>query len=141
MDIEVFALCDAATDYGGKLNLLGTFDTLAARQFPSFHPHCAVALRVRYGRSEEGHHRFRITIVDDDGRPLAPAVEGDLGLACPSHVPSIAANLVLNLNRLKFDRPGRYSVNLAIDGRHEKSLPLTAIQAAPEPPAKGAINP
>jgi hypothetical protein len=136
MDIEIFALCDAATDYGGKLSLLGTFDTLATRQFPTLHPHCAIALRARFERPEAGEHPFRITIVDADGKPVAPAVDGTLGVTCPPHVSSIAANMVLNITGLKLDRPGRYSVNLAIDNRHEKSLPLTVMQVEPKPPAK-----
>ena len=136
MDIEVFVLCDAATDYGGKLNLLGTFDSIWARQFPSVHPHCAIALRVRFERLEAGDHRFRITIVDEDGKPAVPAVDGSLGVACPTHVPSVSANLVLNINGLKFEKPGRYSVNLAIDNRHEKSLPLSVMRLEPKPPAE-----
>ena len=30
MTIQVAVLCDAATEYNGKLNLLGTFDTIYA---------------------------------------------------------------------------------------------------------------
>jgi len=137
MDIEVFALCDAATDYGGKLNLLGTFDSIWARQFPSMHPHCSIALRVRFERIEEGDHRFRISVVDEDGRSIGAAVDGSMGVQCPPHVSSVSANVVLNINGLKFDKPGRYSVNLAIDNKHEKSLPLTVMQAEPKPPAEG----
>jgi hypothetical protein len=136
MDVEVFALCDAATDYGGKLNLLGTFDSIVTRQFPCLHPHCAVALRLRFERPEEGDHRFRIGIVDEDGKPVTPAVDGNLGVRCPPHVSSVAANVVLNINGLTFARPGRYSINLAVDNRHEKSLPLAVMQAEPKPPAE-----
>jgi len=45
--------------------------------------------------------------------------------------------MVLNINGLKIDRPGRYSVNLAIDNRHEKSLPLTVMHVEPKPPTEG----
>ena len=137
MDIEVFALCDAATDYSGKLNLLGTFDSIWARQFPSMHPHCSIALRVRFERIEEGDHRFRISIVDEDGKSIAPAVDGSMGVKCPPHIPSVSVNMVLNINGLKFEKPGRYSVDLAIDNRHEKSLPLTVMQVEPKPPTEG----
>jgi hypothetical protein len=43
MNIQVAVLCDAATDDNGKLNLLGAFDTIYARELPAIHPQCAVA--------------------------------------------------------------------------------------------------
>lgn len=60
MEVEIFALCDAATDYGGRLNLLGTFEQIRTKQFPAAHPHFAVALRIRFERIEEGDHPVRI---------------------------------------------------------------------------------
>src|SRR2546425_8041034 len=38
MHVQIAALCDAATDYNGKLNLLGTFDTVLTQQMPAVHP-------------------------------------------------------------------------------------------------------
>ena len=38
MKVEIFALCDAATESQGKLNLLGTFDQLVAGSVPVVHP-------------------------------------------------------------------------------------------------------
>jgi len=39
-------------------------------------------------------------------------------------VTSVAANMILNLHGLKFQQFGEYSIDLAIDGRHESSLPF-----------------
>lgn len=128
MDIEIFALCDAATDSGGKLNILGAFDRIYVRQLPAVHPHCAIALRVRFDRIEAGEHRVRISLVDADGKPVIPNLDGNINVTIPPEVPSICANLVLDINGLKFDKAGMYSVDLAIGGRHEKSLPLTVVQ-------------
>jgi hypothetical protein len=50
MTIQVAVLCDAATDYNGKLNLLGTFDTIYAPEMPMQHPQCAVAVRIAFDR-------------------------------------------------------------------------------------------
>jgi hypothetical protein len=36
----------------------------------------------------------------------------------------MATNMILNLQGLKFPGFGEYSIDLAIDGRHEASLPL-----------------
>jgi hypothetical protein len=128
MDVEIFALCDAATDSGGKLNMLGAFDRIYARQFPAVHAHCAIALRVRFERIEEGDHRVRINFVDTDGKNVIPGVDGNIGVNFPADVHAVCANMVLNINGMKFERPGQYSIDLAIDGRHERSLPVNVVQ-------------
>ena len=49
MKVELYVLCDAATaDAGGKLNILGVFDRLNAREAPVTHPLCALAVRLRF---------------------------------------------------------------------------------------------
>jgi len=138
MDVEVFALCDAATDSGGKLNILGAFDRINGRQFPLTHPHCAIALRVRFDRIEEGNHRVKMSLVDADGQSIVPGLDGNIAIKFPGDVHSVCANVVLNINGLKFDKPGQYSIDLALDGRHEKSLPINVVEipmnAAPGAP-------
>ena len=136
MDVEIFALCDAATDNAGKLNLLGAFDRINARSFPLVHPHCAIALRVRFDRIEEGNHRVKISLIDADGTSVIPGIDGNIGIKFPDDVHSVCANMVLNMNGLKFDQAGQYSIELALDGRHEKSLPVNVVQSA-VPPGPG----
>ena len=46
MDIQVAVLCDAATDYKGKMNLLGTFNSVHTRELPANYPQCSIVLRV-----------------------------------------------------------------------------------------------
>ncbi len=137
MEVEIFALCDAAADYGGKLSLLGTFDSIWVKQFPAAHAHCSIALRVRFERVEEGDHRVRISIVDADGKSIGPSLDGGIGVKFPPNSLSVCANLVLNINGMKFEKPGRYSVDLALDNRQEKSLPLTVVQGEPKPQPQG----
>jgi len=124
MEIETFILCDAATDYMGKLNILGAFDTIRAEKFPVVWPHCALALRIRFSRVEEGEHRVRISFMDADGQAVLPPMEGRVTVKFPPSRSTVATNLVLNMDRLKLSQPGEYSIDLAVDGRQEKSLPL-----------------
>ena len=132
MEIETFVLCDAATDYRGKLNILGTFDRLISRQLPTVHPHCAIALRVRFDRIEEGDHHVKINLVNDDGQAVFPGLDGNISVKIPPEGQSVCANLILNLNGLKFQKAGEYSIDLAIDGRHEKSLPVFIVLMEPK---------
>ena len=139
MHIDLFVLCDAATDWMGKLNILGTFDTIQAAEVPAMHPHCTVAGRVRFQRIERGVHPMRITVVDSDGQPVVNPFEGELRANFPDALSSHAINFVITLQRLRFEKFGEYSIDLSIDGRQEASLPLTirerpAPQAPPPPP-------
>ena len=69
MDVEAFILCDCATDQQGKLNILGAFDRLYTRKIPAVHPACAVAVRLRFSKFEEGEHTIKINLIDADGNP------------------------------------------------------------------------
>ncbi len=124
MEIETFVLCDAATDYRGKLNILGTFDTIHAGKLPVVWPHCALALRIRFSKIEEGEHRVRISFMDEDGRAVLPPLDGMVRVSFGPDAKTMATNLILNMERIKLENPGEYAINLAIDGRQEKSLPL-----------------
>jgi hypothetical protein len=125
MNIELLVLCDAATDYQGKLNILGTFDSIWAKQMPVVHPLCAVAMRLRVLKTEEGEHKIKITLVDEDGRTMVKPVEASVNIVFNNRsLPSIATNMILNLQGLKFPDYGEYSIDLTVDGRHEATLPL-----------------
>jgi len=54
MQLEIFTLCDAATEHAGKLNIIGTFDVLRAAITPITHPQCAIAGRLRFEQIEMG---------------------------------------------------------------------------------------
>jgi hypothetical protein len=127
MKIEVFALCDAAVDYAGKLSLLGAFDGIFARETPVVHPQCAIALRVRVPRAEEGKHHLAINFIDADGRPVMPGVNANFEVRIPPERDSVSVNLVLNIHQLRFASFGDYAVDLTIDDRPEASLPLVVV--------------
>ena len=64
MNIQVAVLCDAATDDNGKLNFLGSFDTIHTLQLPAVHPQCAVALRVTFNSGDKGLHKLKLNFVN-----------------------------------------------------------------------------
>ena len=128
MDIEVFALCDATTDQMGKLNLLGAFDVIYSESFPLLYHKCAVALRIRFAKIEQGHHKLRLNFVDEDGKNVLPPLDGNIDVKIEDKWQSSAKNLILNINNITFKNAGTYSIDLAIDGRQERSLPLFLIQ-------------
>jgi len=124
MKIEVFALCDAATDNRGKLNILGTFDQIYAAKMPVVHPACAIALRVRFDKMEEGIHKINLQLVDPDGTPVFQPMQGEVNPRMAADIESVAVNLILNFQHMKFESFADYQINLAIDDVSRSSLPL-----------------
>jgi hypothetical protein len=135
VDIEVFALCDAAADYQGRLSILGIFDSIFAGAIPAVHPQCAVALRLRFSRIEQGSHRLALHIVDADGRLIIPQLDGEFAFQLSETDRQGSINLVLNLQGLTFNDFGEYAVNLAIDNRELGSIPFWVKKLLSAPPA------
>lgn len=125
MKVEIFTLCDSATvDAGGKLNVLGSFDQLRASQIPVMHPHCALAVKLRFQRVEEGQKRLRIAFVDSDGKAVMPTLDAQIEVRFPGSESSSSVSLALNIQQLKLPGFGEYSIDLAIDDHREASIPL-----------------
>jgi hypothetical protein len=125
MNVQVAVLCDAATDDNGKLNLLGAFDTIFARELPATHPQCSVALRVTFFSADEGQRGLQINFVDADGHsimPDFPPIPVDVRL--PEDVHFCTRNFVVNIQQLKFNEPGLYAVDIMFDGRSKANIPL-----------------
>jgi hypothetical protein len=141
MDVQIAVLCDAATDYSGKLNLLGTFDTIVTHQLPAIHPQCSVALRLVFSRIEEGPHRVRMNLVDEDGRSIMPSIELPADVRFPPDGNFLSRNFIVNIQQLKFEKAGHYALDLAVDGRHEASIPLQVRLLPPPQPHPSASPP
>jgi hypothetical protein len=128
MEVEIFTLCDAATEDNGKLNILGAFDQLTSGQFPFTHPLCALAMRVRVERMEEGRRQFAIQLVNADGQPFRPPVTGEFKVGFgPQNADWKHVNMALPIPQLRFERPGIYSIDLSIDGQHQRSVPFRVV--------------
>ena len=128
MNIQVAVVCDAAADYSGKLNILGAFDTIFASSFPATQPQCAVALRLVFQRIEEGSHKLRMNFVDADGRFVMPSIDIPVDVVFPSDTSDLVRNFIFNIQQLKFDSPGQYAIDIALDGRQEASILLRVQQ-------------
>ena len=128
MNIQVAVVCDAAADYSGKLNILGAFDTIFASSFPATHPQCAVALRLVFQRIEEGSHKLRMNFVDADGRFVMPSIDIPVDVVFPNDASDLVRNFIFNIQQLKFDSPGQYAIDIALDGRQEASILLRVQQ-------------
>jgi hypothetical protein len=128
MKIELLALADFAADYGGKLSVIGIFDSIFARQMPAVHPHCCLAVKLRFDQEEEGQKRLRLSICNDDGKLVLPAMEIPITVAMPAGAQTNTIQVVANIAGMKLETFGEYSIDLELDGRHQGSSPLFARQ-------------
>lgn len=130
MNIETFLLCDAATDSQGKLNILGAFDVIYSKLIPVIHPQCAVALRLRLKRAEQGKHTFNVHFIGADGKYIIPQLDGDFDIKINDERDSSGAvNIILNVQGVKLEQFGEYAISLFIDGKEVTSLPFFVKQA------------
>jgi hypothetical protein len=135
MNIQVAVLCDAATDDNGKLNLLGAFDTIYTQQLPAIHPQCSIAMRVTFFNEDEGKHNLQFNFVDADGRSIAKFPPIPVEVTLPEDMHFGTRNFIVNLQQLKFDNPGLYSIDISLDARPQASIPLLVRHNPPAPAA------
>ena len=129
MDIQIATLCDHAADYNGKMVISGTFETLAAREFPVIHPTCALALRICVTPEDTGEHKMEINIIDEDGKKIDEKMplKANFPVELPESVSFLSRNIVLNLQGLKFEQEGVYFADITIDGELMSRLPLRIV--------------
>lgn len=140
MDVQIAVLCDAAADYNGKLCVMGSFDTIMARQFPVVHPFCSLAVRMVFRDTDEGQRQLRVTLINEDGKSLLPKIEPKLDIRLPENMFFATTNLVFNLQGLRFEKPGQYSIDVMLEEKMIARVPLQVlqIQAETPPPEKTA---
>jgi len=133
MEVQIAALCDSAADYNGKLCIMGTFDTIMSQAFPFFHPQCTIAMRLLFREDDEGVFPVKLSIVDEDGQPQVPPIETSIDVRIPDDAVFFTRNLVFNLQHLKFDRAGFYSIDVNINGKPVTGIPFRIVQFQAQP--------
>jgi hypothetical protein len=133
VQLEILTFCDAAAEYGGRLNILGAADTIIAPDLPVKYPHCALVARMRAARIEEGDHTVRLMIIDADGGAILN-VDGKLSIRFAGGMGG-AVNLIINAQNLEFKQTGEYAIELAVDGIQLGSSPLYIRLHEPNRPA------
>ena len=124
MEIEVFSLCDFAEDFGGKLCVVGIFETIFVNKLPAVHPHCSIAARIRFDSPEFGKHPFRITLVDEDGKDVIPPLHDIFNVQQNTPAGHATINMAITLGQMLFQRVGKCLLSLEIDRKIVRSMPI-----------------
>ena len=139
MKIEMLAICDAATDYQGRLNVLGVFEGIAAPKTPVVRERCCIVTRLRFGRNEVGPHQLKISLRNSKGVQLMPEMKENFSVKVPPNRASVAVNMVLNLNKLKIEEFGNHEIALSMDETLQGTVPLTVARAMKKQ-VRGTMN-
>ena len=123
MKTELFTFCDFAQESGGKLTVVGTFDTIISRNFPCIHPQLSVVIRIRFDIWEFSSHSFRIEARDLDGEINIEPVTGVIDVKGAGNATAVS-HLVFTISNLHFQSAGVVNFVLYIDDKEISTLPL-----------------
>jgi len=123
MKVELFTLCDFAQENDGKLTIVGTFDTIVARDFPCTHPLLSVVVRLRFDIWEFGSHAFRVEARDLEGESILSPIKGTLEVRGVGNATAVS-HVLFNISGARFKASGVTSFVLFIDEKEIASIPL-----------------
>ncbi|MCL2044203.1 MAG: hypothetical protein FWG89_08695 [Treponema sp.] len=123
MKVELFTFCDFAQENGGKLTIVGTFDSIISRNFPCIHPQLSVVIRIRFDMWEFANHPFRIETRGLNGEMNMDAISGNLDVKGVGNNTAVS-HLVFTIGNLKFNSPGVVNFTLFLDDKEAGSIPL-----------------
>ncbi|MDR3160187.1 MAG: hypothetical protein LBU28_01055 [Spirochaetaceae bacterium] len=123
MKAEIFTFCDFAQENGGKLTIVGTFDTIVSKNFPCVHPQLSVVIRMRFDLWEFANHSFRIETRDLNGEMSMEAISGNVDVRGVGNATAVS-HLVFTISNLQFRSTGVVTFVLYMDDREITSVPL-----------------
>jgi hypothetical protein len=133
MNLDFAFICDYA-EAAAKLNALGIgFDTIFAAQLPARHLHFSLVLQLRASITEVGQKKLTVSLIDEDGKDVIPAIEGQFGIARPETGAYSIGRFVVEFGNVEFQHYGSYAVHVVIEGTEITSLPF---RVTPPPAAR-----
>jgi len=123
MKIELFTFCDFAQENGGKLTVVGTFDTIISRNFPCVHPQLSVVIRLRFDIWEFKNHSFRIETRDLNGEMSMEAISGNIDVKGIGNTTAVS-HLVFTISNLQFKDAAIINFILFLDDKEAGTIPL-----------------
>ncbi|MDR2630946.1 MAG: hypothetical protein LBC60_08500 [Spirochaetaceae bacterium] len=123
MKAEIFTFCDFAQESGGKLTIIGTFDTIVSKNFPCIHPQLSVVIRLRFDIWEFANHTFRIETRDLNGELNMETISGNVDVKGVGNATAVS-HLVFSISNLQFKSSGVVNFVLYMDDKELTSIPL-----------------
>lgn len=120
MEIEIFTLCDYATDNAGKLTIVGTFDNITTPSLPVMQQ-LGIAIRLRFSGNQAGNHAMELKITDPNKGAIGN-INGNLNVAPPAEpLTYTSINMALNLG-IEIKTKGVYKIEFHLDNEFQSGL-------------------
>lgn len=125
MQLRYALLCDYSSETNdGKLNILGTTDSVYALSFPAVHKHAHLILSFSIEPDDFGTKPVvGVRLIDADGSRLFD-IEAPLDAGNSRRI----INHRHILHDISFPRAGTYQFSILVDGKEVTALPIEAIE-------------
>ena len=121
MTLELFTICEGAFAKNGQLTIVNTLDSLVSKHYPLI-LNIGIALKIKFLQEEYGVHEMVIQFKNSEDKEIVP------GLKVKPKVdnPNSSCNLVMssNIQGIRIEQPGHYTVCLMLDGNNMANAPL-----------------
>lgn len=125
MKVELFTLCDfAQAEPTGKLNIVGCFDRLFAKESPILRSVFAIAARLRFDAHEEGEKTVALSFIDSDGQRVLPLLRAKFSIKVQPNESTATLNYAMVVPQIKFANFGDYQIDFMVGDKVEASIPL-----------------
>ena len=107
-------VCDYASLSGGKLNILGIFESISPKDVPYIHPQMYVVTNVSIKKSGS-YKQFIKVIRDGDGQEIIKPFEFGMSISELKTLGEAKIGVVAQLNNTKFEVFGSYIIQIFVD--------------------------
>lgn len=139
MRIDLAVMADyASVTQDGKLVIAGVFTRIVALRMPWQHPMMSLVFRVDVHAGEPRDHEVRVTCIDPDGKEILPPIQQHITVGPETEATESSANLIFAAGGVSFQRSGRYSFEVFVDGEHAREVPFEVVVIPQAEPAAGS---
>lgn len=138
MDVTFAVVADAANvSREGKLNVMGIFDRVFARQVPARFPPMQLVVRLEADFAElNAEHAIRVQLNDPDDEPVFD-IDGTFTPRGGQPGQKTPVNHVIQLGNLPLQQAGTHRVLVWVDNDLKRELPIHVVMAPDQPPPEG----
>ncbi len=125
--LNIATFCDSAEDKKGKLNLIGTFDTVTSPNYPFTLKPCCLVLRLFFTKIQDNkEHKLKIQFFKYDGSKLIRNIEAPWIIQESFEGGVVTKNMIINLSGMEIPSHGTYFIKILLGEEEIAILPLMA---------------
>jgi hypothetical protein len=133
MDVSLAVLADYANvSREGKLNIMGIFDRIYARQLPGQFPPMQLVIRIDARYTELGReHSIEVRLLDPDGQAIFD-IKGNFTPVGGEAGEGVSLNHIIGLGNLPLAKAGGHTIAIWVDNDLKKEIGLKVVKAPAE---------